>query len=781
MNRCILLFVLLISFLSVNSQVELFNKIKIKIEDNTLETLSKEGIPLEGEVTRDGFFISDLSQSDIEILTNENIEFTVLIHDVSSYYVSRNEQFQNINIVRDDRDEWTVPEGWEYGTMGGFYTFEQMLAELDTMVMLYPDLVSEIQQLDITSIEDRPIYWVKISDNPGVNEDEPEVLYTGLHHAREPISMQQLIFYMYYLLENYETDEDIQYLVNTTEMYFVPCLNPDGYVYNQSTSPNGGGMWRKNRKNSGSGNWGVDLNRNYSYEWGHDNNGSSPDPWEETYRGTEPFSEPETQAVREFCMDNDFKMALNYHSYSNLLLYTWGWTPDPCPDDEILEAYAKMMTEENNYTYGPGSTTIYPTNGGSDDWMYGDTVDKPRFYSYTPEVGNGNDGFWPSISRIIPLCQENMHQNIMAAKLVGKYATVNDEMPFVIGDYEGHLKFSIQRLGLQDEDFTVSIIPQDGFAGVGDSIIFSDMELMETIMDSISFVLEPEIQVGDSFSYIISVNNGDIVENTEVTKLFGETVVVFEEPANNLNNWTGTWQLTDEDYISPSYSITDSPYDEYSNNSNKSLILSQYIDLENTIYAELTFRAKWEIEDGYDYVQVLVSDGGNNWEPLEGLYTDPGTQYQTPGLPVYDGFSNGWIKETINLGDYLGESIRLRFKLRSDVYVTEDGFYFDDLKVSVIDDITGIEEPDLSLQNLINGPFPNPANDIVRFEVRSGTDFSGPLSIEYYDLTGKMIYQTGLPVSGEVFINVADWNKGVYFYEIKLKNHRTYTGKQVIF
>lgn len=725
------------------------------------------------------FFITDLSQSDIDFLNHENIEYTVLISDVTSHYVKRNEQFQNMKIVRDQRDEWIVPDGWEFGSMGGFYTFDQMLAELDTMIMLYPDLISEIQQMDITSIEDRPLYWVKISDNPNVNEDEPEVLYTGLHHAREPISMQQLIFYMYYLLENYESDEDIQYLVNTTEMYFVPCLNPDGYLYNQTISPNGGGMWRKNRRNSGGGNWGVDLNRNYGYEWGHDNNGSSPDPWEETYRGTEPFSEPETQAVREFCMDNDFKMALNYHSYSNLLLYTWGWTPDPCPDDDILEAYAKMMTEENNYTYGPGSTTIYPTNGGSDDWMYGDTVDKPRFYSYTPEVGNGNDGFWPSISRIIPLCQENMHQNVMAAKLVGKYATVNDEMPFVVGTYEGYLKFSLQRLGLQEAEFTVSIIPQEGFVSVGDSLIFSDLEVMETVIDSISFELEPEIQVGDTFSYIISVNNGDITENTEVIKMFGETVVIFEEPANNLNNWTGTWELTDEDYISPNYSITDSPYEEYSNNSNKSLILSQYIDLDNTIYAELTFRAKWDIEDGYDYVQLLVSDGSNNWEPLEGLYTDPGSQYQTPGLPVYDGTTNDWIKESINLSEYLGESIRLRFKLRSDVYITEDGFYFDDLKVSVIDDLTGIK--DILIDDAVRGPFPNPANEFIRFEVKSSSDSFIPTSIDYFDITGKLVYQSGLIDKGDIIIDISDWDKGVYFYEIKLQNYKKHTGKQVIF
>ncbi len=120
---------------------------------------------------------------------------------------------------------------------------------------------------------------VKISDNPNVNETEPEVLYTALHHAREPVGAMQMLFYMYYLLENYDNDPFIQALVDNTEMYFVPVVNPDGYVYNQTTNPNGGGMWRKNRRNNGSaGLYGSDLNRNYGYMWGYDNNGSSPYP-----------------------------------------------------------------------------------------------------------------------------------------------------------------------------------------------------------------------------------------------------------------------------------------------------------------------------------------------------------------------------------------------------------------------------------------------------------------------------------------------------------------------
>jgi murein tripeptide amidase MpaA len=97
------------------------------------------------------------------------------------------------------------------------------------------------------------------------------------------------MYYMWYLLENYGTDPEATYLVDNREMYFVPCFNPDGYEYNRQTDPNGGGMWRKNRRNNG-GSYGVDLNRNFGYMWGYDDLGSSPIPSSETYRGPSAFS-----------------------------------------------------------------------------------------------------------------------------------------------------------------------------------------------------------------------------------------------------------------------------------------------------------------------------------------------------------------------------------------------------------------------------------------------------------------------------------------------------------
>ena len=177
------------------------------------------------------------------------------------------------------------------------------------MKLLFPALITSKTEIG-KSVEGRSVYSVKISDNPEVDEDEPEVLYTSLIHAREPESMMQMLYFMFYLLENYGTDTEVTYLVNNRELYFIPVINPDGYVYNETTTPKGGGMWRKNRKNN-NGSYGVDLNRNFgpSLYWNAPNGGSSLNSSDETFRGTAPFSEPETESISNFLIERKIKNA----------------------------------------------------------------------------------------------------------------------------------------------------------------------------------------------------------------------------------------------------------------------------------------------------------------------------------------------------------------------------------------------------------------------------------------------------------------------------------------
>lgn len=761
-----ILTILLMSCLSltINAQDEHYAKVRVYLDGIQMSQVSRLGIDLEGIAYRPGaYFDAELSNNDIQKIAQQGLRYEVLIPNMSAFYRERLAAESGLPVNRNLTDLYPVPQNWGYGTMGGFYTYDQVLAKLDFMAQQWPNLITVKQPVSggALSHEGRPTWFVKISDNPNVQEDEPQVLYTSVIHAREGIGVQQMMYYMLYLLENYETNDEAKYLVDHTEMYFIPISNPDGYLYNESTDPNGGGMWRKNRRNNG-GSYGVDVNRNFGYMWGLDDEGSSGVPSDETYRGPSAFSEPESSNLKLFCEQHDFKIALNYHSYSNLLLYPWGYTDIPCPDDAIFNVHASLMTRDNNYVYGAGSTTIYPTNGASDDYMYGDTQNKNKIFSYTPECGNSNDGFWPAQSRIIPLCQENMIQNIMAAYLAGNYGKLTEKSPAIIEQTNAQIHFDLQRLGFGDsQGWTVSIEPiDDHIVSVGDSKVFGSLAMLETVSDSISIALDPEILSGTAFQFLLKLDNGSFVLTDTISKIYGQSIVIFEDNCDNSSKWSSPkWAATTADYHSAPGSITDSPGTEYNNNETNIITLAQPIELGVTPFAQLSFWAKWNIEAGYDYVQLEVKkEGTSTWIPLEGKYTKPGTNDQAAGEPLYDGVS-GWVKEQVDLSAYSGESIRLRFMLKSDVYVTADGFYFDDMSLMVLDTETGINEskPGSSLQLSLS---PNPANMLttVGFNpAQQGT------SLRVVDLQGRTVYQTEIAAgSRQMLLDVSSWNKGVY-------------------
>ncbi|NOX45820.1 MAG: T9SS type A sorting domain-containing protein [Chlorobi bacterium] len=783
MKKLTLLAVATLFLVSVFAQQMKYSKVKILTDDMGLQKLAHAGLDVsEGTFKKGEFFVSDFSELEIAKMQELNVNYEILIDDVAKFYMERN--IGKSNDVNDYKgmDEWEVPENFDFGSMGGHYTFEEMVAHIDNMANLFPDLVTVKESIG-QSIEGRDLWMVKISDNPNVNEDEPEVLYTALHHAREPASLMQMIYYMYYLLENYDNDDLIKTLVDNTEMYFVPVVNPDGYVYNATTNPNGGGMWRKNRRNNGDGTFGVDPNRNYAYQWGYDNNGSSPYTDSETYRGTAPFSEPETQAMRDFVNDHEFRLALNYHTYSNLLLYPWGWTSDLSPDEDIMNAYAALMTQDNNYTYGPSSTTIYPTNGDANDWMYGEQTSKDKIFSYTPELGGSSDGFYCPIDRIIPIAQENMIQNILLAAFAGKYGEINDLTSGIISETNGFISFDVTRLGLVDGTYTVSLeAANNAVASTGDALEFTAMELLDTNTDSISYNLAAGISSGTIVKFVLSIDNGDYVLSDTLTKIYGNPVVVFEDDGNTLDNWSGNWAVTNASYHSPTGSITDSPNGNYNDQSTYTVTMDNPIDLTTAGYAQLSFWAKWEIEAGWDYTQILIStNNGLSWTPMQGKYTVAGNSNQPTGEPLYDGFQTQWVQEEIDLTEFLGNEVKFRFQLVSDQSVNEDGYYFDDFTITTVDIATGIIDNNRAKQISISNPIPNPAKGTVRFNLWN-TDEMTASRFAVYNTAGQKVYSRNLSNNpSQLSISINAWKSGVYYYRIESANGNTETNKLMVY
>ncbi|MET9481233.1 M14 family zinc carboxypeptidase [Streptomyces sp. NPDC006638] len=239
------------------------------------------------------------------------------------------------------------------------------------------------------TVQGQDILAIKISKGAKKTKDgaKPSVLYMSNQHAREWITPEMTRRLMHYYLDNYGKDRRITKIVDSTELWFVPTANPDGYDY--TFSPDGDRLWRKNLRDvNGDGQItsgdGVDLNRNFAFKWGYDDEGSSPRPNSETYRGAGPGSEPETKAIDRFQKSIGFDYGINYHSAAELLLYGVGWqVATPTPDDVLYQALAG--TPENSAVpgyYPQVSSELYTTNGEAD----GHAANVNGTMMFTPEM-----------------------------------------------------------------------------------------------------------------------------------------------------------------------------------------------------------------------------------------------------------------------------------------------------------------------------------------------------------------------------------------------------------
>ncbi len=781
MRKALLLFVAIIISLSCLAQDLKYSRVKIYCGKDRLPALLSLGIAPEGQIKKDQWMIAELSSQEIEKVKSAGYTVETLIEDLEFYYRDRNEnsgkypeEHSSKQMNCDATTSIVTPQHFTLGSMGGYYTLAEMLAQLDSMRLHYPSLITVKQVIGSTqTIGGRSLYYVKISDNPDIDETEPEVMYSALTHAREPMGMQALIFYMWYLLENYSSNAEIATLINNTEMYFVPCVNVDGYEYNRSTNPTGGGLWRKNRRNNG-GSYGVDLNRNYGYAWGYDNVGSSATGSDETYRGTAGFSEAETSIMKWFCEQHSFKTLIDYHCYSNLLIYPWSYIADyHTPDSTMYLAYSALMTATNSYLAGtPNETVGYTGNGGSIDWFYGEQATKNKIICWSPEAGDNADGFWPASTRIEDIAKVNIEQNLYVARFAGRYANITETNSRLISQQADFFNFSLQRLGMEPATFTVTLIPQSAnILSVGAAKTFSGMNIMDIRNDSIAFALQPSIQQGQEVVFVLQLDNGMYSRYDTIRKIYGTPVQIFSDVCSNTTNWTaGGWGTSTTQYHSASSSITDSPTGSYGNNLNKSITLTGTVDLTGKIFAQLNFWSKWDLELDYDYVQVKIStNGGTTWKPLCGKYTNAGTSDQILNSPLYDGTQTAWVKEEIDLSDYLNSVIKLRFTLVSDANTTADGFYFDDVEVLAINqNTTAIAEPAAIIPLSI---YPNPARDLINVTLPTQSDYEYMIC----DIYGRTVI-SGL--AKEAAINIVSLSKGIYLLRI-IQDSQVLQGKFV--
>ncbi len=502
-------------------------------------------------------------------------------------------------------------------TMGGFPTLDEAISYMDSLQQLFPFLMTERLSIG-QSLEGRDIWMVKISDNPEQDEDEPEYFINSLTHAREPMGLEASLRFMSHLCDNYGSDPVITDLVDNREFYFVPIVNPDGYEYNRQISPNGGGLWRKNRRDNDDWSYGVDLNRNWGYMWGYDDQGSSPDPNSLVYRGTEPFSEPETQAMREFIVSRDFSIILNIHAYGNIFLYPWGYYNGYTEDNQLFRAISADACFDNGWEYGTPWEILYNTNGDATDWQYGEQDEKPKILCFVPEIGNSWDGFWPAPDRIPDLWEEvlpvMMHLAVIADN---PYIYAPPDAPVLnpIGD-------------IYEDSFVVS------------------WEFSDSLNPAVAFELK-------EFAGLERIEDD------------------FEDGTSSWN-LDGFYPRTNRRH-SGSYSI----FSGTDNNYNGSAILGNPVSIgeNDTLKVWVWF----SIEPDYDYAYIQIStDGGATFENLQGNITTEDNPHGNNRGNGITGNSGGWTQGVFPLDDYANLSAILGMRYITDGWFLEEGLYADD-------------------------------------------------------------------------------------------------------
>lgn len=303
----------------------------IPIAGNTdLGLLIKKGIDIvnvqEAKVT------AYITESELKWLENNNYEPIILyesIHDMIT-------QTYSLEVLLD------------------FHTYSTMTDELEEIADVYSD-IAELYDLG-SSVEGRTIWGLKITDNVGEEENEPEVRICGAHHGNEFMSVELPLLLAWYLVENYDSNSYIEDLVDNREIWIIPMVNPDGREASIRYNANG-----------------IDLNRDYGYMWAGEGGSLAP------------FSQPETKVIRNHALENNFVLSLSYHTTAAYVNFIWNYKEDPAPDDEVIVELSNQYAASSGYTAIRGYNW-YQTRGDTNDFSYGCRGD----IDWTIETGNSD-------------------------------------------------------------------------------------------------------------------------------------------------------------------------------------------------------------------------------------------------------------------------------------------------------------------------------------------------------------------------------------------------------
>jgi hypothetical protein len=778
---------------------------------------------------QDGFIISEITEKAVQQLKRSGLQYQVLSENVGKELDSLNALYYaavrsghppvSPNRVAIEQGCTTVsniiaaPAAFQIkDTLGGYYNYAEMTTAIDVLVATYPALA---QKVSIgTTAQGRTIWGVKISDNVTSDEtNEPELLYMALQHAREAIGGSSMIFLMQYLCENYSTDLKIKDLVDNREFFIIPCANPDGWEFNHINNPAGGGGWRKNRRLITGSTFGVDLNRNWGVDWGNCNppiqgpagNCGSATPSFDTYFGSSAFSEPETQALKNFITSHHFVAAIDQHCFGPYYslpfgrssLHTFPTTPGTSVLDSIFyNKTAALMGRYNGMRAGNSIQSVgYEVAGGFKDWMLlGDigTGTKAKAYGLTGEggAGGGTGGsfgsFWAPAGEIVNLCKGMTYQNLQLALVAGSYVDIQDVTDVALTALTGTMNFLLRRVGLQNAPVTVSLIPIQNFQSNGSPVTTSLVNYNDTFNGGISYTLPATLTAGEMVKFAWKIETGGQTYYDTITKFFNPVQLFADnmEVGPVTTNWTvsGGWDYTNTSAFQGTKSLSESPSGNYSFSSTRTATCKTLLNLSDASSTFLSMWVRHRAENFHDKLQVQVStDGGSTWTPVcsKNTVQEPGTLDGSTinGQPALTGIRQDWTRELIDLSNFNGSTgVRFRFVFTSDgngtdfAFRNDDGFNIDNLKLVKSTKFNtpptvqaSVAEANMMVEDQKIALYPNPVGN--EFTIRMGTGVNQVATVQLTDLQGRvlMIIRKVPGFTGVYKINTMSLHSGLYF------------------
>ena len=435
-------------------------------------------------------------------------------------------------------------------TDGRYLTYAQFRDTMATIATNNPG-ICKLETLG-TSYNGNLLLAMKVSANPLVHENEPAVHFEGGIHGDEKIGWAVAFEMLKYAVSNYGSDTLVARLVNTRELWFHPMYNPDGYIASDRSNGNG-----------------VDLNRNWGWMWGYEWN-----------MGTAPFSEPENRAVFDHILRHPFVMFVSFHAGTEFISYPWSCdTTQATPENQLMNFLSQRYSVPNGYPYGQGSVGMYPINGSTKDYDYGQGMmgwSIEVHYIKTPSASEIEPTFQRNRTAILEFCDranqgihgvitdvtdgQPVHAQIWVSP--ANWPSFNDP---TLGDYHrfylpGTYDVTFRAPGYRDTTVFGVVVPNSG-----DSSVTVDMQMIPDApaplfgyravycySEPSSYDADPKVNTAlgphDGIIYPLTTNRRFCLDmDRAVHNIVGTDLTVYRPTGSGTatvkgaNSWQGPW------------------------------------------------------------------------------------------------------------------------------------------------------------------------------------------------------------------------------------------------